>query len=78
MLIQEIIDKISSLPEHLRQEVLDFVDFITSKYKLYTKSALTSEQQEELDRRYILLQENSNRGIEWKEANTSLKNKYGL
>lgn len=75
---QEITDKIASLPEHLQHEVLDFVEFIISKYKPDTEAPLTGEQQEELDRRYTALQENPDRGIDWEDAKASLKSKYGL
>lgn len=78
MITQEITDRLVSLPEHLQHEVLDFVEFIISKYKPDIEAPLTDKQIDEPDRRYSALQDNPDRGISWEDAKTSLKSKYGL
>jgi hypothetical protein len=37
MYTQDINDKIKSLPYYLKREVLDYIDFLTKRYKMQSK-----------------------------------------
>ena len=49
-------EKIDSLPEHLKEQVLDYVDFLLYRYS-DNQPALTTEEKSELDDRWDTYQQ---------------------
>jgi len=47
--LQKIIDKINELPDHLHEEVYNYVDFLLNKYKKENRLALTSKERMQLE-----------------------------
>ena len=72
-----ILEKYNTLPENLQNEVLGFIDFLSSKYNKIKKEELTPEIKNFLTRRKKHHEENPQNAISWDEFEKQLEAKYG-
>jgi len=78
---QILLNQYSQLPENLQLEVLHFVEFLSSKFKVSSddkdlENDLTEEQKRLLSSRFEVLKRKPEEGLNWRDAHTKLLNKY--
>lgn len=70
-------EKIDGLPEYLKEQVSDFVDFLLHRYS-DSQPALTEEEKTELDNRWATHQQGASPTSSLEEVEERLKKKHGI
>ncbi len=68
-------DKIDGLPENLKEQVADYVDFLLYRHE---KSLLTAEEKMELNRRDAALRQGTLTSSSLEDVKARLDKKYGV
>ncbi len=75
-----ILQKFNTIPEELQFQVLDYIDFLISRYKIYDKESLqdepTPEIKELLDKRIAEYEKNPHKVKTWQEIEERLLKKH--
>ncbi|MCB1189624.1 MAG: DUF2281 domain-containing protein [Leptospiraceae bacterium] len=76
-----LIDRFVKLPEPLQFQVLDFIEFLITKYNLEEEhnkedNILTNEQKEILDQRLADSKKHPEKRIDWDKFKIELQNRY--
>jgi hypothetical protein len=64
--IEDIPKRVDALPQELQRQILDYIEFIISKYQ--TPTDLSDEAKEFLDHRLQKMKDNPEENLEWNEA----------
>ena len=70
-------EKIDSLPDNLKKQVSDYVDFLLYQYG-DSQPMLTDEEKTELDNRWEAYQQGTSPTSKLEDVKERLENKYGL
>ncbi|MEK6476751.1 DUF2281 domain-containing protein [Catalinimonas sp. 4WD22] len=70
-------EKIDSLPDDLKKQVSDYVDFLLYQYG-DSKAVLTDEEKTELDKRWEAYQQDTSSSSKLEDVKERLEKKYGL
>ncbi len=71
-------EKIDGLPENLKDQVSDYVDFLLYRYGDSSEPALTTEEKTELDKRWEAYQQGTSPASNLEDVKERLKKKHGL
>ena len=64
--IQNIPNRVDALPQELQRQILDYIDFVISKYQ--SNFELNDEEKAFLDHRMEKMKKNPSDNLEWSEA----------
>ena len=70
-------EKIDSLPDALKEQVTDYIDFLLYRYR-GNSEVLTDEEKIELDKRWVDYQQDALLTSELEDVKTRLEKKHGI
>ncbi len=73
--VQQIIDKVNTMPPSLQEELLDFADFLISKYGIEKGETLDEPTKALLDKRLASFEQNRESAVPAKDVLERVKNK---